>query len=243
MALPQLQEAFLSMRPRIVRHAGIYFRDVRCHQRRDDCIAEVVGLCWMWFCRLARRGKDARRFISTLATFAARAVRGGRRVCGQLRSKDALSEWAQRRQEFRVESLPFSTRVPYQDLYATVDGQRRIDVLEECLHDNTVSPVPDQVAFRLDFPLWLGARSGRDRRIIADMARQERTSDLARKYRLSPGRISQLRQAYETDWKCFWDATPNGRRERVGTRRAGVAGRTPSQILLTTWPAANDLLR
>ena len=208
MTLRQLQDTFLTMRPRIERHARIYFRDVRCRQRRADCVAEVVGLCWMWFCRLARRDKDARRFVSALATFAARAVRGGRRVGGQLRIKDALSERAQRRHEFRVVSLPLSTRVPYQDLYAAADGQRRIDVVEECLHDNTVSPVPDQVAFRLDFPLWLQARSGRDRRLIADMARRERTSDLARKYRVSPGRISQLRQAYEADWRRFWDPTP-----------------------------------
>jgi hypothetical protein len=73
MALPQLQDAFLAMRPRIVRHA-IYFRDVRCPHRRADCIAEVVALCGEWVRRLAQRGKDACGFASALATFAARAV-------------------------------------------------------------------------------------------------------------------------------------------------------------------------
>jgi hypothetical protein len=165
----------------------------------------VVALCWEWVRRLAQRGKDARGFVSALATFAARAVRSGRRACGQLKSKDALSERAQHRHDFRVESLPLSTRTHHENRYATVDGQRRIDVLEERLHDNTVSPVPDQVAFKVDFPAWLQTRSERDRRIIADMVRDERTSDLARKYRVSAARISQLRRAYQADWQRFWE--------------------------------------
>jgi len=40
------------------------------HDDRADAVAEVVALCWMWFCRLANRGKDATTFSTTLASFA-----------------------------------------------------------------------------------------------------------------------------------------------------------------------------
>src|SRR5438132_13717902 len=88
----QLQNAFAAVQPRILTHARIYFRHLRCAQRRADCEAEVVALCWQWFCRLAQRGEDARHFISALATYAARAVRSGRRLCGHLSATDVLSE-------------------------------------------------------------------------------------------------------------------------------------------------------
>jgi len=97
-----LQERFLAIRPRILVHARIYFRHVRCGGRKADAIAETVALAWKWFVRLARRGKDARRFPSVLASFAARAVRSGRRLCGQERVRDVLSPVAQQRHGFSV---------------------------------------------------------------------------------------------------------------------------------------------
>jgi len=202
-SLSQLQATFLSMYPRILTHARIYFRDIPCREHRADCEAEVVALCWKWFCRLAQRGKDAQGFVSTLATYAARAVRSGRRLCGQLKSNDVLSEVAQKKHGFRVEALPLSTRQSFENLYGTACGQKRVDVLEERLTDNTQTPIPDQAAFRCDFPVWLGTWSERYRRIIQQMARDERTSNLARMYNISQGRISQLRRQFHDDWKCF----------------------------------------
>jgi hypothetical protein len=162
-----------------------------------------VALCWKWFCNLARRGKDARTFISTLATYAVRAVRSGRRLCGQLKAKDVLSERAQHKHGFGVESLPISSRQSFERRHAEVGGQREVDVFEERLHDNTQTPVPDQVAFRCDFPTWVRTRTRRDRRLIRDMASNERTLALAKKYQLSPARVSQLRREFHDDWEQF----------------------------------------
>ena len=209
MTLAQLQAAFLAMWPRIVSHARVYFRGVPCPQRRADCIAEVVALCWKWFRALARRGKDARRFVSALAGYAVRAVWGGRRLCGQLPGKDVLSELAQWRHGFRVEGLPASTRRGHEDLHSVGGGQRQAGAFEERLRDNTRTAVPEQAAFRCDFPGWLATRTERDRRVIHDMARNERTSDLARKYGISPARVSQLRREYYDDWQRFC-AAPEG---------------------------------
>lgn len=94
-SLDQVQSDFRAAMPRIVRHARCYFRHIRCRHKKADCISEVVALCWKWWLRLVQRGKDPTTLVSTLATFAARAVRSGRRVCGQERAKDALSPVAQ----------------------------------------------------------------------------------------------------------------------------------------------------
>lgn len=186
----ELQAKFLTIVPRIQLHARISSRDIKCQHKRADFISEVVSLCWKWWVRLHERGKDPSGFVSTLAALAARHVRNGRRLCGQLRPNDVLSPRAQQLRGFTVEKLPdFSTLSE--------------NPFSEALQDNTRSEVPDQVCFRLDFPAWLHTRTRRDRRMIADMATGERTNTLARKFRMSPGRVSQLREQFRRDWRQF----------------------------------------
>ena len=104
-SLPHLQAAFLSIVPRIELHGRVCFR-TKNFQDQQEAVAEMVGLCWKWFVRLAEQGKDATHFPSVLATFAARAVYNGRRVAGTCKAKDALSPVAQRRHGFAVGRLP-----------------------------------------------------------------------------------------------------------------------------------------
>jgi hypothetical protein len=190
LSVPVLQVRFLSILPRIELHGRISFRFVRCPHLRADAVAEVVALAWKWHLRLAERGKDATRFPSTLATFAARAVRAGRRVCGRERAKDVLSPSAQRRRCFAVECLPD---------FSTLSS----NPLAEALRDNTQTPPPEQVAFRLDFPAWLRTRTERDRRLAEDLMTGERTQDVSTKFGLSPARVSQLRRDFHDDWQRF----------------------------------------
>jgi hypothetical protein len=203
--LTELHAAFLSIVPRIESHGQYAFRGVVCPQRRADCIAEMVGLCWLWFVRLVERGKDPLGFPVVLATYAARQVKCGRRLCGQEKGQDALSGLAQRRHGFKVEPLPHSA-AGY-DRLGAVGGQRKQDALEELLHDNGQTPVPEQVCFRIDFPAWRRTHARRTRRLMDDMMLGERTRELARKFGLSPGRISQLRRELHNDWRCFCGET------------------------------------
>lgn len=69
--------------------------------------------------------------------------------------------------------------------------------------ENDRTPVPDQAAFRIDFPQWLGTLSARDRRIVNDLATGERTGDVARKFGVSAGRVSQLRGQLKESWEEF----------------------------------------
>jgi hypothetical protein len=185
-----LVQRFLSILPRIETHATIVFRHVRCPHRQADCIQETVSLAWKWFVRLANKGKDARDFPSALATYAARAVKCGRRVCGQDKSKDALSPLAQQRHSFTVTSLP---------LHSTLSA----NPFSEALADNTRSTVPEQVAFRCDFPAWLLTLGDRNRRIAEDMMLGHRTTELADMHRITQGRVSQLRREFHANWQRF----------------------------------------
>jgi hypothetical protein len=189
--------------PRVKTHARIYFRHVRCSCKRADLVAETVALAWKSFIRLADRGKDATRWPCAFAAYCTLAVKNGRRVAGQNKAKDALNERTQARKGFAVESLPLSPRTTHEDLYSAPTGQRRRDAWEERLQDNTVTPPPDQAAFRIDFPRWLRQHSARDRRILRDMARGETTSELAARYGLSQPRISQMRREAHDSWEVF----------------------------------------
>jgi len=190
-ALAQLQASFLAVvLPRVLSHGRVYFRHLKCRHHREDAIQDMIGLTWQWHLRLAEMGKDATRFPTALASYAARAVRCGRRFCGKERAKDVLSPLAQQEQHFTVEKLPD---------FSTLSG----NPFEEALHDNTVSPVPDQVVFRLDFPAWLARLMERGRAVVEDLMLGNRTLDVADKYGVSPGRISQKRSEFCQDWQRY----------------------------------------
>ena len=141
--------------------------------------------------------------MTAFTTLLARAVNSGRRLTGMAKAKDVMNTATQRRHGFRVESLPASSAVGYDHLYASPLGQELQDAYEERLRDNTVTPVLDQVQFRIDWPAWLATLTGRERRMIGAMARNDRTKDISREFEVSPGRISQMRREFHDDWRRF----------------------------------------
>ena len=106
-----------------------------------------------------------------------------------------MSPLAQARHGFAVQTLPG---------YSTQSG----NPLEEALAHNTVTPPPEAVAFRMDFPAWLGTLGDRNRRVAEDLMVGERPLDTARKYGLCPGRVSQLRRELCLGWRRFCGDLP-----------------------------------
>src|SRR4051812_35756424 len=182
---PQAEQQFLPLLERLRRHGRVYFRHLPGPDR-EEALQEMAALGWRWHLRLVRRGKSALAFPAAFATFAARAVATGRRLCGQEPARDALSRAAQRHHGFTTRRLPGG------------DG-----ALAGALGENARTPVPDQVAFRLDFPRWRRARPARDRRLLDRMMAGDRTLELARRFGLSPARVSQLRREFHADWVRF----------------------------------------
>ena len=130
------------------------------------------------------------RFVSTLAGYAARAVNSGRRVCGHERARDVMSPHAKCQHGFTLSRL-------------TDHGTPAGSPLEEALRDNTITPVPEQVAFKIDFPAWRRTYPDRERRLIDRPMAGERTLHVSRAFGLSPARISQKRREFHADWLAF----------------------------------------
>jgi hypothetical protein len=186
-----LQTQFDAIRPQIETHGRIYFRHVRCKHRLADLIAEMLTLGWQWFVRLMLRGKDPRTFLAMFNKRLGQHIKCGRRVCGKEKAGDVMSSSTQQQEGFVVQSLP---------TYDTgVEDNEAIDALR----DNTKTPPPDQVQFRLDFPAWRLTRCERDRRVIDELMQGERTLDVSNRHGLSPGRISQLRREFCHDYARF----------------------------------------
>lgn len=181
--------------PKVEAHARIVFRFVPCEDRKADLIQEVVALSWLWYKRLRDQGKNPAEFPSALAGYAVRAVVSGRQLCGQESSKDVLSRLARRRRRFSVSPLPDRN---------TFGG----GTWEDALEDNAQTPVPEAVAFKLDFPAWLDTLSARNRGVAEDMAVGHHTQELAELHAVSPARISQLRRQFHESWAHFTDAEP-----------------------------------
>ncbi len=189
-SLRRLHARYNTALPRIVRHAKVVFRYVKCSHTKEDKVAEAVGHCWKWIKKLDKLGKKWWCFVTRLADFACRQVKSGRKVAGSIPIKDVLNEINQARKGYVVCKLP--------DI-----STESTNPLAEALADNTVSEVPDQVAFRIDFPEYQDTLSDRDRQVMNDMLLGHRTKDLARKHRMSEGRVSQLRRQFHAGWGRF----------------------------------------
>ena len=103
----------------LMRHAAIFFRGIKCLDKRQDRVADCVALGWKWYIRLCERGKDVMQLPATFASLVARAVKCGRRVCRQEHINDAMNLQAHQRHGFIVESLPTSTATPHESCTAS----------------------------------------------------------------------------------------------------------------------------
>jgi hypothetical protein len=119
-------------------------------------------------------------YPTVLARFGIAQYHDGRKVGCKLNVREVLSPYCQRKKNVTVERL---------DQYSEADERWMEAVVED-----PQTPVFEQVQFRCDFPAWLGTLSRRDRRVAEILALGNRTSDVARKFNVSEGRVSQLRR-------------------------------------------------
>ncbi len=179
---------FLSMLPNIKRHASFTLRDLK-DEARDEALQEVIASSFVAFTRLCELGKEDLAYPSVLARFAVAQFRSGRRVGNRLNCRDVLSECAQRSKGFRVERL---------DKFHN-DCQVWQEVLVE---DRRATPA-ELAMYRIDFRAWLKSMTARQRRITQMLAAGFATAEVAERFGVSPGRISQLRRWLMRHWEDF----------------------------------------
>lgn len=190
-----LQDRFLDMLPQIRSQARVAFRG-ESGEAREELITEVIANCWAAYVRLMDRGLDDVVYPTPLALYAIRQVREGRRVGSKLNVNDVSSEYAQRRKDIKVESL-----VRY--------NQRKHEWREILIEDRSAGPA-ETAASRIDFNDWLRSLSQTSRKVAETLAMGETTKKTARRFRISPARISQLRRELKQNWETFHDEATLG---------------------------------
>jgi hypothetical protein len=180
--------AFLTLLPTIERHVGYAFRRVPS-PFREDVLQEALVTAFVAYRRLVDRGRRDQVFATPLARFAVFHVRDGRRVGSRRNRFDVSCPFVARRRGFRVERIDrFDPRARRWTLMAI---------------PSSAAPIPDQVAFRLDFPQWLSTQSRRNRRLIQALACGDTTSQAAQRFHISAARVSQLRLQFSQSWRAF----------------------------------------
>lgn len=191
---PAWHKRLLAMLPTVRRNARIAFRGLDADSR-DDAVAEVIANVTVAFARLVALGKTHLAFPTVLAHFGISQFRDGRRVGNRFRISEVLSRHAQRRKRFFVERLDHLDQDTGEWCEAVVEDPR--------------TPVPEQVAFRIDFPQWLAGLTRRNRKIAEALSVGNTTSEVAKRFEISPGRVSQLRNEFYRSWREFHHDAPS----------------------------------
>ena len=185
---PLWQDRFAALLPVVLKYVAPAFHKLR-PEAKAEAVQEAVANACVAYSRLVERGKESLAFATVLARYAVAQVRAGRQVGGRLNIRDVSSDYAQYRKQFRLERL---------DRYDPKEG-----CWQEAVIEDYRTPVADQVSFRIDFPDWLKTLPRRERKIAEALADGHRTTDVAHRFGLSLGRISQLRRQFFTSWRRF----------------------------------------
>ena len=181
-------QKFLAMLPTISTYAQISFSSLT-PEAKEELVQEVICNCLVAFVRLIQLGKGDLAYAGVLARYAVAQVKQGRQVGSRFTISDVMSRFCQHRKGFSLERL---------DTFC-LEAEEWIEVI---VVDRQTS-VPDQVAFRIDVPQWLATLTQRARTIATDLATGWTTSEVARKYHLSDGRVSQIRRELFESWQKF----------------------------------------
>lgn len=184
---PDCREQFLPLLPKIRVQARVAFRHMLA-EAREEAVAEVIANAYVAYARLVQRGKAEAAFPTALANFAIRQFYAGRRVGTSFSIRDIFSRATQRRNGFSVVRISLNG----------VSG-----AWMDALVDDTTTPVPEQAAFRCDYPAWLRTQTPRNRRIAQALSLGYSTTEVANRFRVSPARVSQVRRQLHESWLIF----------------------------------------
>jgi len=183
---PLQQTQFLGLLPGILRSSSLALRRLPQSQR-EEAQQEVTVQAFLAFLRLCRRGLIRRAFPSTLARYAVRRFRAGRRTGQRMNCRDAMSEVAL--------SLGRTTRLKGPSAAA--------DCWRESLLEDPRTPIPDQVSFRMDFQSWFSQLPDAKRQIVLSLANGESVHEIASRQQVSSARVSQIRSELRGQWFEF----------------------------------------
>ena len=186
-ATPAWHAGFMALVPQIQQCLRFAFRRLPAHER-DEAMAEAIANTAVAYAKLYERGKLEVAFANSLSDFAVKWYFAGRRIGTKLNVNDISSPYAQRRRGFAVKSL---------------DQRAATGEWKETLIEDKTSGPAEIAAARLDVETWLAGMPRLKRGIAETLATGESTSATAKRFKLSAGRVSQVRRELAESWADY----------------------------------------
>jgi DNA-directed RNA polymerase specialized sigma24 family protein len=177
------QARFMAILPRLRLIIARYFRSYYNQTDKDDAIAEAVAMAWRKFAALIQRGIDPEGLISSLGQRCALNVHRGAKLT-------TTRSWRGR-----------SIREPLCPVAKRKYGLRGRALWEGCLA--TLQPVPDAVAFRMDFESWRRWWPKRDLAIIDARLAGYTCMEIAQMMGTTRFAINQRLPLFHQSWQQF----------------------------------------
>ena len=188
-SIDEVNAKFLKMLPLITMIAKKAFWDYDRDKREDATQSVIVGAFQM-FKSLVKRGLMDKAFATPLAWYAIKKHRSGRPGGVKSNSEDVLSERCQILGRADVRGiLSYRTRSRY--------------LVEILIYDDR-SPDPAlDVQCNLDFESWRNTLDKRDRKMLDTFLAGKTTREIAKKFKISEGRVSQMRRELVNSYRKF----------------------------------------
>jgi hypothetical protein len=173
-----VQNSFVRYLAWMEKTARLAFRNLDAEKRAEE-VSNVIALAWKAWVRLGERGRaDNPLLLKSVLYYSIRQSKVGRTVCSAAKPRDPLA--------------------------LRVYGKVKFDPWNLADFVGKETPIPEQVSFRVDVPAFLATLSPRQRQMALDLAEGGTTSAVAKKYDLSPGRISQFRREFKVLFDSYF---------------------------------------
>ena len=186
----QINAKFLELLPLITKTARIAFAKYDT-DRREEAVQNVHAMAFYNLKRLAEKGRLEDAKATPLAWYAIKRHSAGRVFGVQSRSTDVMSKCCQLLGRAQIKHYGAGE-------YVTDTFESTATALDARY------PVDRTVQFKIDFfEDWYQRQSPRDKEIIRDLAMGYTTNEVAKKFGVSAGLISQYRKKYAESWYTF----------------------------------------
>ena len=175
--------------PVVDRWARARFKNYR-REKRAELVQNSICLAFQYYASLAKRGRTQLVSASALARRAVQHTKAGRRFGSSQAKRDALAHLGTNEEVRKLADNAFSTI-----------GQN-VHWSSAIIDPKYANP-SDLATVRIDATTWIDSMSPKLRAIAKALASGEATMDVAERFGLSWGRISQLRRELVTSWERF----------------------------------------
>jgi hypothetical protein len=177
-----LHDSFLRQLPELEAKALTRFRKLN-PEARQEALQNTTALAWMHWVRLAGQNRDLDDWLlRSVWYYAMRQTRTGRTIN---RGDGMHGRW--KRDAYDQRSDP-------------------IEHIDFNFYIGESTPIPDQVAFRLDLPRFFETLNERQRAMATDLASGMTTAEVARKHGVSAPAVSQFRIRFKVLLERFYKA-------------------------------------